>query len=405
METTTKRRILLWLAPGGALIIALAWLLRPDPIAVDLLAVERGPLEVAISEEGETRVRDVFVVSASVAGLMRRVELKAGDHVAANETIIARIEPSVPMFLDERAMAEAKANVDAAAAARKFAEAQGRRMQAELEFAESELRRLRALATRQSISQNELESAERRAKTAAAAVAEAQAAMRMRASEYEQARARLLNPAQAKRAAKDCDCVLVRSPVAGSVLRVLQESEAAIAAGTPILEIGDPRNLEIQVDLLSEDAVRVRPGQRVVVDSWGGSAPLRGTVRRIEPYGYTKVSALGIEEQRVNVIIDLLEPYETWRRLGHGYRVEPRIVVWESQDALSVPLSALFRQQDKWAVFVEKDGRAALRNVQIDHQNGSQVHIIKGLDIGERVVLHPNERIADRSRIRVRVGG
>lgn len=405
MEATTKRRILLWLAPVGALLIVLAWLLRAQPIAVDVLPVERGPLEVTISDEGETRVRDVFVVSAPVAGLMRRVELKAGDHVAASETIIARLEPTVPMFLDERAMAEGKASVDAAQAARKFAEAQGRRMQAELEFAESELRRLRALATRQSISQNELDAAERRAKTAAAAVAEAQAAMRMRASEYEQARARLLNPAQAKRVAKDCDCVLVRSPVAGSVLRVLQESEATIAAGTAILEIGDPRNLEIRVDLLSEEAVRVRPGQRAVIDSWGGSAPLSGTVRRVEPYGYTKVSALGIEEQRVNVIIDLLDPYETWRRLGHGYRVEPRIVIWESKDALRVPLSALFRQRDQWAVFVENEGRAQLRKVRIDHQNGSQVQIIKGLDVGERVVLHPNERIADGSRIRARASG
>jgi HlyD family secretion protein len=402
MEATTRRRIVLWAAPAGSLIIVLAWLYRVEPIAVDLLTVERGPLEVTISDEGETRVRDIFVVSAPVAGLMRRVELKAGDRVAANETIIARLEPSVPMFLDERAMAEAKANVEAAEAARKFAEAQGRRMQAELEFAESELRRLRALATRQSISQNELDSAERRAKTAAAAVAEAQAAMKMRASEYQQARARLLNPAEAKRAVKDCDCVLVRSPVAGSVLRVLQESEASVAAGTAILEIGDPRNLEIQVDLLSEDAVRVRPGQRVIVESWGGSVPLRGTVRRIEPYGYTKVSALGIEEQRVNVIIDLLEPYETWRRLGHGYRVEPRIVIWESQDAVRVPLSAMFRQQDKWAVFVEKEGRAVLRTVRIGQQNGSQVQIIDGLGVGERVVLHPNERIADGSRIRSR---
>jgi HlyD family secretion protein len=178
---------------------------------------------------------------------------------------------------------------------------------------------------------------------------------------------------------------------------------SSIAAGTPILEIGDPRKLEIKVDLLSEEAVRVRPGQRAVIDSWGGSAPLRGIVQRIEPYGYTKVSALGIEEQRVNVIIDLVEPYETWRRLGHGYRVEPRIVVWESKDVLRVPLSALFRQQDNWAVFVEKDGRAVLRTVRIGHQNGSQVQIIDGLGVGERVVLHPNERIADGSRIRRRV--
>lgn len=402
MTSATKRRALFWTPAAAVLIAVLIWLFRPEAVAVDLVTVNRGPLQVTINDEGEARVHDVFVVSAPVAGLMRRVELEAGDHVAANETVIARLEPSAPMFLDERAIAEARAAVEAASAARKFAEAQSRRVQAEQEFAESELRRLRALASRQSISENELDAAERRAKTAVAAVAEAQAAMKMRASEYEQARARLLNPAQAKRAAKDCDCILVRSPVSGTVLRVLQESEAIVAAGAPILEIGAPDNLEIRVDLLSEEAVRVRPGQRVVIESWGGPDALRGTVRRVEPYGYTKVSALGIEEQRVDVVIDLIEPHERWRRLGHGYRVEPRIVVWESSDVLRIPLSALFRHADEWAVFVEQGGRATLRKVEVGHQNGSQAQIVAGLTAGERVVLHPNERIEGGTRIRMR---
>lgn len=402
MDTTIRRRILLWAPAAALLVLALVWLFRPQPVAVDLSGVDRGPLEVTISDEGEARVRDVFVVSAPVTGLMRRVELEAGDRVNANETVIARIEPSVPMFLDERAAAEAKAGVEAAAAAQKLAEATVRRAQAEQDFAASELRRLRALASRQSISQNELEAADRRAKTAAAAVAEARAAVKMRASEYQQARARLLNPAQAQRAAKDCDCVLVRSPVAGSVLRVLQESEATVPAGTAIIEIGDPQNLEIRVDVLSEEAVRIQPGQRVSIENWGGECPLRGVVRRVEPYGYTKVSALGIEEQRVDVIIDLTDPYEKWLRLGHGYRVEPRIVVWESADVLRVPLPALFRQGDRWAVFVEHSGRAMLREVQIGRQNGTLAEIVAGLAGGERVVLHPNERIKDGTRIRVR---
>lgn len=405
MSPVTKRRALLWMPAAAILVAVLVWLFRPEPVAVDLASVERGPLQVAIVDEGEARVRDVFVVSAPVAGLMRRVELEAGDHVAANETVIARLEPSVPMFLDERAVAEAKAGVEAASAARRFAEAQSRRVQAELEFADSELRRLRALASRQSISQNELDAAERRAKTAVAAVAEAQAAMKMRASEYEQARARLLNPTQAKRAAKDCDCILVYSPVSGSVLRLLQESEGVVAAGAPILEIGDPHNLEIRVDLLSEEAVRVRPGQRALIESWGGPGALRGTVRRVEPYGYTKVSALGIEEQRVNVMIDLTEPHERWRRLGHGYRVEPRILVWESSDVLRVPLPALFRDGEDWAVFVEQGGRATLRHVQVGRQNDAQAQIVAGLAAGERVILHPNERIDDGTRIRMRESG
>jgi HlyD family secretion protein len=402
MDATIKRRVLLWAPAAVVLAIALGWLFRPQPVAVDLSAADRGPLQVTISDEGEARVRDVFVVSAPVSGLMRRVELEAGDHVKANETVVARLEPSVPMFLDERATAEATAGTEAAAAAQKLAEAQVRRAQAEQEFAESELRRLRALASRQSISQNELDSADRRAKTAAAAVAEARATIKMRASEYEQARARLLNPTQAKRAVKDCDCVLVRSPVAGSVLRVLQESEATVAAGTAIIEIGDPQSLEIRVDVLSEEAVRIQPGQRVSIDNWGGECALQGVVRRVEPYGYTKVSALGIEEQRVDVVIDLTEPYDRWARLGHGYRVEPHIVVWEAADVLRVPLPALFRQGDRWAVFVERSGRAVLREVQVGQQNGMLAQIVAGLTAGERVVLHPNERIEDGTRIRAR---
>lgn len=405
MSPVTKRRALLWMPAAAILAAVLVWLFRAEPVAVDLVSVERGPLQVAIVDEGEARVRDVFVVSAPVAGLMRRVELEAGDRVVANETVIARLEPSVPMFLDERAVAEAKAGVEAASAARRFADAQSRRVQAELEFANSELRRLRALASRQSISQNELDAAERRAKTAVAAVAEAQAAIKMRASEYEQARARLLNPAQSKRAAKDCDCIPVYSPVSGSVLRLLQESEGVVAAGAAILEIGDPHSLEIRVDLLSEEAVRVKPGQRALIESWGGPGALRATVRRVEPYGYTKVSALGIEEQRVNVMIDLIEPHERWRRLGHGYRVEPRILVWESSDVLRVPLPALFRHGEDWAVFVEQGGRATLRQVEVGRQNSTQAQIVAGLAAGERVILHPNERIDDGTRIRMRGSG
>jgi len=399
MTSATRRRAILWIPAGVLLIAALAWLFRPQPVAVDLSTVERGPLQVTVSDEGEARVRDVFVVSAPVPGLMRRVELEAGDHVVANETVIARLEPSAPMFLDERATAEAGAALDAAAAARNLAEAQARRADAEREFAETELGRLRALALRQSISHNDLDAAERRAKTASASVAEATATRRMRESEYQQARARLLNPNQARRGAKDCDCILVRSPISGSVLRVRLESEGIVAAGAPIVEIGDPLNMEIQVDLLSEDAVRVRAGQPVIVESWGGPATLTGVVRRVEPFGFTKVSALGIEEQRVNVRIDLTEPRERWRRLGHGYRVEPRIVLWESRDVMRVPLSALFRHRDRWAVFVAERGRAALREVELGQQNDIEAQIVSGLRVGERIVLHPNERVAPGARI------
>lgn len=215
MATAVQRRIMLWVPAAMVLAGVLAWLFRPQPVAVDLGVVERGPMQVSISDEGEARVRDVFTISAPVAGLMRRVQLKAGDHVTANETVIARLEPSVPMFLDQRAEAEARAALDVASAARSHAQAQSARAEAEREFAESELRRLQALASRQTISQNDLDAAARRAKTAAAVVAEAKASIKMRDSEYQQARARLLNPAQTRRASQECDCVLVYSPISG----------------------------------------------------------------------------------------------------------------------------------------------------------------------------------------------
>lgn len=399
MAGTNLRRLLVWTPVVILLATALVWLFRPKPVPVDLSEVRQGALQVTISDEGEARVRDVFVVAAPVTGLMRRVELEAGDHVTANETVIARLEPSVPMFLDERAVAEARAGVDAANAATKFAQAQLRRAEAERDFAEAELKRIRALANRQSVSRNDLDAAERRAKTTVAAVSEAIASLRMRESEYAQARARLLNPSGTKKAAKDCDCVLVYSPTSGSVLRVLQESEGIVSAGTSILEIGDPADIEVQVDLLSEEAVRVRAGQRVLVQGWGGAGSLAGVVRRVEPFARTKVSALGIEEQRVNVLIDLTEPRERWRRLGHGYRVQPSIVVWETSSAVQVPQSALFRDGEQWAVFTVEQGVAKLRHVTVGQHNDTDVQVVSGLMPGERIVLHPNDRIIDGTRI------
>jgi HlyD family secretion protein len=384
-----------------ALAVALAWLFRPAAVPVDLVRVERGPLMVSVSDEGETRVRDMYVVSAPVPGRMRRVELEAGDTVVADKTVIARIEPSDPASLDVRSAAEARASVDAAAASRTHAAAQVRRAQAELDFAQSELARIRILARSHTVSENDLDSAERRAKTADAALGEARAEQQVRESEYQVARARLMTPASRTRTAI-CDCVTVFSPVSGDVLRVVNESEGVVQSGTPILEVGDPDKLEVVVDLLSSDAVRVQAGQRAIIEAWGGSAPLEGVVRRVEPFGFTKVSALGIEEQRVNVIVDIKEPRQQWQRLGHGYRVEPRIVLWEGRDVLKVPLSALFRQGQRWAVFVADGGEAVLREVDIGHENGLEAEVTSGLEVGERVVLHPGDRVAPGARLEER---
>jgi HlyD family secretion protein len=363
---------------------------------------ERGPLRVTVSDEGETRVKDVFVVSAPVPGLMRRIELEAGDTVVAEETIVARIEPTDPAFLDRRTAAEASAALRAAEAARAHAAAEVRRVEAELEFARAELARYEGLVARAAISQNDLDSARRRARTAEAALQESRAGLRVRESEVEQARARLVTPGSQREAPEDCDCALVRSPVSGRVLRVLQESEGVVSAATPLIEVGDPERLEIVADLLSTDAVRVASGQRVLIEGWGGPAPLEGVVRRVEPFGFTKVSALGIEEQRVNVVIDLLGKPRDWARLGHGFRVEPQIVLWESDDVLRIPLSALYREGDEWRVFREDAGRAVATPVRIGHTNGLEAEVLAGLEPGQRIVVHPGDRVADGARISAR---
>jgi HlyD family secretion protein len=344
----------------------------------------------------------MFVVSASLTGHMRRIELEAGDRVIAGETIVARIEPSDPSFLDRRSEAELRAGIRASEAARVHAAAELRRAQAERDFAVTELKRYEGLAASRTISQNDLESARRRARTAEAAVDEAVAGLRVRESELDQAQARLLAPGKGVDPHADCDCIIVKSPVSGNVLQVLAESEGIVASGTPLVEIGDPGKLEVVTDLLSTEAVKVRTGQRALIEGWGGDDALEGVVRRVEPYGFTKVSALGVEEQRVKVIIDITEPAERWRHLGHGYRVEPRIVLWESNDVLKVPLSSLFRQGGAWAVFVIRDGRARLQAVTIGNMNGIDAEVLAGVAAGDAVVVHPSDRVSDGARIEPR---
>ena len=361
------RRILFWLPMALVGSLALAWLFRPQPVPVDLVEAKEGNIEVTVSDEGETRVKDVFVVSAPLPGLMRRIGLKAGDLVEKQKTVVARIAPSDPDFLDARSEREARAAL--------------RRAQADREFAAAELKRYQQLAAQGVMSVNDLDAARRRDQTAAAAL--------------DEARARLTAPTLAlRRSGPDCDCVDVYSPVSGSVLRVLQESEAVVASGTPLVEIGNPEDLEIVVDLLSTDAVRVEAGQPVIIEAWGGGPPLNGQVRRVEPFGFTKVSALGIEEQRVNVIIDFTDPRERWARLGHGYRVEPSIILARADDVLKVPQAALFREQGEWSVFVDDDGTAELRKVRLGLENGLEAQVLDGLTPGEYVVLQPGGRVA-----------
>ena len=389
------RRLLLWGCLGLLLLAGLAYALWPRPVPVDFVTAARGPLVVTVDEEGETRIRDVFVLDAPIAGRMRRIDLEVGDAVTAGESVVARIEPIDPAFLDVRSEAQAEAAVDAADANRRLAAAEVVSAEAELDFAESELYRARELIGDQHISERALDDAERNFRTRQAALETAKAALRMRESELRHARTQLLSPAETERDFDACDCVTLTAPVSGSILRIIHESEGVVQPGEALIEIGDPRDLEIVVDYLSEDAVKIEAGQRVIIEEWGGGADLNGRVDRVEPFGFTKVSALGIEEQRVNVIIDFTDEPTAWQRLGHGFRVETRVVLWQGEDVLKLPLTALFRNGDDWSVFVEEDGRARRRRVTLGRRTNFEAEIVEGLEEGERVVLHPSDRVVE----------
>lgn len=390
-----ERRNLLWGVLGGAVLIALFLAFRPQAVPVDMLTIEPGGLVVTVDEEGETRVRDVFVLSAPVAGRMLRIEAEAGDQVIANESVLAEIEPVDPTFLDFRSEAQAQAAVRSAQSATALAQAEVDQAQAELDFSRAELDRARELIIDNTISQRELDDAERLQKTAKATYATKLAALQVKNFELERAKAELLSPTQGRPAPGDCECVPISSPVDGVILRVLQESEGVVPAGEPLLEIGDSKDLEIVVDLLSADAVKVAVGQRVIIDGWGGDMPLEGRVRRVEPFGFTKVSALGIEEQRVNVIIDFVSEPQQWARLGHGYQVDLRIVLWEGANLIKVPLTALFRAGDQWALFVDDNGDAERRVVEVGRRSGLEAQIVSGLELDERIIMHPGDQVAD----------
>ena len=396
--TALRRRLPLF----GALLVALGliWLVfRPAPVRVELGRVERGGLVVTVDEEGETRVRDRFVIAAPIAGRVARLTLEAGDAVQVG-SVVARMHP---LPLDPRTQAEASARLDAAEAAVRGAEARVETARAAQEQAARNAARARELGRSGTIGKQEWEVAELDATTRAKELEAADFAARAALYNLEAARAALMAPggdgSQALVAACESGepgCIELRSPVAGRVLRVPEKSERVVSPGAPLLELGDPQALEIVVDLLSTDAVKVRPGAAMLIEEWGGAEPLRARVRRVEPSGYTKLSALGVEEQRVNVIGDFDGAVDG---LGDGYRVEARIVVAEVDDALLVPSSALFRRQDAWYVFAAAGGRAVMRPVTVGRATAQVSEVLDGLAAGDAVVLHPSDQVADGVRI------
>jgi HlyD family secretion protein len=376
----------------GIVVLLLGAALWPQAVPVDLAPVERGGLLVTVDEEGETRVRDRFLISAAVAGRLLRIELEPGDPVRRGETV-ARLVPAPPALLDARTRAEAAAAVEAARAALGRARAERERVQAVRDRARSEQARHRELLRAGIVAADVVEARETEARSAEEALRAAAFAAATAEHELERARAQLVQASGGGRT------IEIHSPVQGEVLRRLRESEAVVPAGEPLLEVGDPRDLEIVSDLLSSDAVKVRPGQRVLVEQWGGERTLEGRVRRVEPAGFLKISALGVEEQRVNVIVGLEDPPEARPALGDAYRVEVRVVVFEEKETLKVPTSSLFRKEAKWAVFAADGGRARLRTVEVGRRNGLEAQILSGVAEGEAVVVHPSDRLEDGGRI------
>lgn len=376
----------------------------PKPVPVDLARVEPGDLQVFVEEDGKTRLRDRYVVSSPLAGRLRRITLRPGDRVPAGQTL-AVVEPADPELLDPRALAQAEARVKASKAALDKAGAQLKWNEAALELAETEYGRTQLLLQKNAVSKAELETRVMQKRTREEELRTARFAEEVARFELEQARAALLRTRPGGIGGDEHSQFEIPSPalpksgVVFHVLRVLKESEAVVTAGTPLIELGDLSDLEVEIDVLSSDAVKIRPGARVLLEQWGGDEPLEARVRLVEPSGRTKISALGVEEQRVNVIADFPDREKIPAALGDGFRVEAKIIIWEKADVLKVATSALFRHGAGWAVFRVEAGRAVLRPVKVGKKNGLAAEVIEGLDPDDMVVVHPSDKVADGTQV------
>ncbi len=377
-----------------ALIVAGLW---PAPLPVETATARRTDLAATVNEEGVTQVRHRYVVSSPVSGQLRRITLKPGAAVVANDTVLAVLEPAVGDILDNRSRAQAEARVRAAESQVAQAEANRDRAAAAYELTRTEAARQRTLARDRLVSQQELDIAENRERTAAQEDRAAAFALQVARYELEQARA-VLQRGQTD-PADGTVLMPITSPVSGRVLRVFQESARIVTGGTPLLEVGDPTDLEVRIEVLSRDGVAIAPGARVWLDQWGGERPLKAQVRLVEPAAFTKISALGVEEQRVNVLADLITPIDERSTLGDGYRVEARIERDRRANVLTVPAGALFQRDGRWRTFVVEGGRAREREVNTGLSNGVTTEVTAGLNEGDTVVVYPGDRVADGSRV------
>lgn len=383
-------------------ILLVAWVihgLRPQPIEVEVVKITRGPLTVHVSEEGKTRIRDRYVVAAPIAGRLQRVPFKAGDKIVAGETVLARIEPAYAPLLDTRSKAQAEARVEMAQAALKRAGEALQIARTNAEFAEANWQRIKSIADSGSVSIVDRDNAENAALVAKREVQSAEFALQVAQFDLQQAQAALL---QFDAPQKDGMPVMeIKAPISGDVLRVMQESETVVTPGMQIMEVGDPRDLEVEAEILSRDAVAIEPGADVTIEQWGGD-PVKGRVRRVEPAAFTKISALGVEEQRVIVLAEFVQPPEQVKRLGDRYRVEVRVAVWHHDDALLIPAGAVFREGNLWRTYVYDNGRAKAVTVDVGRSDGRITELIGGLPEGTEVLLHPPDTVRDGVAVKQR---
>ena len=383
------------------LIAAIVYGLMPGPVPVDVAKVTRGSLRVTIEEEGKTRVMDRFVISAPVAGFARRIRLDVGDFVVRGQTLVD-LEPQRSKILDLRSRAKAEICIAAARAALSAAQEKAHADKADADYAIVELKRIKQLYKADCVSQDRMNRADTEAVRTSANFRSAKFASEVASFELQAAHTALQYSA-AEETLNRARMIAIQSPVNGRVLNIHRQSEGAINEGQTLIEIGDPNTLEVEIDVLSADAVRIKPETRVVFERWGGDASIQGKVRIVEPVGFTRISALGVEEQRVLVIADITSPPDIRKQLGDGYRVEASFILWEGKDILQIPASALFRYEDDWAVFVLENKRARRRPVQIGHRSDLTVEIVSGLTRGEAVITYPDDSIEDDVRVHVRL--
>jgi len=370
----------------------------PKAVNVDLVDVSRGPLQVTIEEEGRTRLKERYVISAPTSGYMQRIGAKVGDPVQKGQTVVA-LEPLRSQSLDPRSRAEAEAIVSAAKAALNAAQEKERAAAADADYTGKRSERIAKLYSKGYVAKDQSDQTESELEKSRAVRDSAKAAVDVARSEFDRARATLQNFNPVKKIANH-STVYISSPVSGNIFRIYRESEGSVGAGEPLMDIANQENLEVITEVLSSDAVKMKKGTPVLFKRWGGDAPLSGVVRIVEPAGFKKVSSLGVEEQRVQVIADITSPPDTWRVLGDGYRLEAHFVIWEGKDVLQVPTSALFRSRKEWAVFINDNGKARQRAVEVGQRNGLTAEIISGIKANEKVIAHPDESISDGTRIK-----